>query len=144
MTGQYYDRAREYGRTATGTFTSNDPDGYLAGSTNLRSYVGNSPQNATDPTGDFQVPAPKGPITIQMLVTPEEWKELTEESYEAFMSQYYQHVIFMNLPLVNPGLVLTPASTYANFFSANMPKTTLPVAPVAENHVKLLLGLELR
>ena len=30
---------------------SEDPDGFTAGDTNLRRYCGNSPANATDPTG---------------------------------------------------------------------------------------------
>jgi RHS repeat-associated protein len=49
-TGQYYDHARGY-VAALGRFTSQDPLGLSAGDSNVYRYVGNSPTNATDPTG---------------------------------------------------------------------------------------------
>lgn len=47
--GLYYYRARHYS-TAFGRFLQPDPVGYSAGE-NLYLYVGNDPQNATDPSG---------------------------------------------------------------------------------------------
>ncbi|QDT07270.1 putative deoxyribonuclease RhsB [Rubripirellula lacrimiformis] len=46
----YYYRARYYD-PANGQFISQDPIGFNAGDSNLYRYVGNSPTNATDPTG---------------------------------------------------------------------------------------------
>ncbi|QGJ71800.1 Hypothetical protein PBC10988_35090 [Planctomycetales bacterium 10988] len=47
----YYYRARWYD-AATARFLSQDPLAFTAGDTNLYRYVGNSPLNATDPTGN--------------------------------------------------------------------------------------------
>jgi RHS repeat-associated protein len=49
-TGQYYYRARYYD-ARVGRFLSTDPIGFTAGDANLYRYVGNSPTNATDPSG---------------------------------------------------------------------------------------------
>jgi RHS repeat-associated protein len=49
-TGLYDYRARSYD-PATGRFTTRDPIGFAAGDPNLQRYVGNSPSNATDPSG---------------------------------------------------------------------------------------------
>ncbi len=49
-TGLYFYRARYYD-PRTGRFISEDPIGFAAGDTNLSRYVGNSPTNLTDPTG---------------------------------------------------------------------------------------------
>ncbi len=49
-TGLYYYRARYYDPQA-GRFISEDPLGFNAGDPNLYRYVGNSPQNASDPLG---------------------------------------------------------------------------------------------
>jgi RHS repeat-associated protein len=54
-TGLYYFRAR-YTDPRTGRFLSEDPNGLGGGDHNLYRYVGNSPTNATDPTGEFFVP----------------------------------------------------------------------------------------
>jgi RHS repeat-associated protein len=51
-TGLYYYRARYYD-AAIGRFISEDPMGFGAGDSNLYRYVGNSPTNFTDPTGNF-------------------------------------------------------------------------------------------
>ncbi|WP_337175134.1 RHS repeat-associated core domain-containing protein [Paludisphaera sp.] len=53
-TGLYYYRARYYDST-TGRFLEQDPVGFSAGDANLYRYVGNSPTNATDPSGNFGV-----------------------------------------------------------------------------------------
>ena len=50
VTGQYYDRARDYD-SAIGRFLSLDPKGFKAGSENLFGYVANSSTNAVDPSG---------------------------------------------------------------------------------------------
>ncbi|MEM8734278.1 MAG: RHS repeat-associated core domain-containing protein [Planctomycetota bacterium] len=55
--GLYFNRARIMDPVG-GRFVSQDPLGFTAGDTNLYRYVGNSPTNATDPTGEittFQV-----------------------------------------------------------------------------------------
>jgi hypothetical protein len=44
------DNARWYG-PSTGRFLTQDPKGFAAGDTDLYSYVGNAPTNATDPRG---------------------------------------------------------------------------------------------
>ena len=49
-TGLNYYRARYYDASA-GRFISEDPSGFKAGDSNLSRYVGNSPVNATDPSG---------------------------------------------------------------------------------------------
>jgi RHS repeat-associated protein len=49
-TGLYYNRARCYD-PGTGRFLGEDPIGFGGGDANLYRYVGNSPTNATDPTG---------------------------------------------------------------------------------------------
>ena len=49
-TGLYYYRARYYD-PASGRFLAQDPAGFAAGDPNLYRYVGNSPTNATDPSG---------------------------------------------------------------------------------------------
>ncbi|NJR32299.1 MAG: RHS repeat-associated core domain-containing protein [Chamaesiphon sp. CSU_1_12] len=51
-TGLYYYRARYYD-PSLGRFISEDPIGFSAGDTNLYRYVGNSPTNFTDPSGNF-------------------------------------------------------------------------------------------
>jgi RHS repeat-associated protein len=51
-TGLYYYRARYYDSTV-GRFISEDPIGFGGGDTNLYRYVGNSPTNYTDPTGEI-------------------------------------------------------------------------------------------
>ena len=53
-TGNYYFRARYYD-PAMGRFLSVDSFGFAAGDTNLYRYVGNSPTNATDPTGHIAI-----------------------------------------------------------------------------------------
>jgi len=52
--GLYYYRARYYDATL-GRFISEDPAGFDAGDFNLYRYVGNAPQNATDPSGNEAV-----------------------------------------------------------------------------------------
>ncbi|NJN23214.1 MAG: RHS repeat-associated core domain-containing protein [Acaryochloridaceae cyanobacterium RL_2_7] len=52
--GQYFYRARYFDPQA-GRFISEDPIGFNAGDTNLYRYVGNSPQNYTDPSGLFKI-----------------------------------------------------------------------------------------
>jgi RHS repeat-associated protein len=49
-TGLQYNRARYYD-PKLGRWISQDPIGFAAGDTNLYRYVGNSPTNATDPSG---------------------------------------------------------------------------------------------
>jgi RHS repeat-associated protein len=49
-TGLYYYRARYYD-ARVGRFIGQDPIGFEAGDANLYRYVGNSPLNATDPSG---------------------------------------------------------------------------------------------
>ena len=48
--GEYDDKARPY-NPSTATFGGMDPDGFGGGSTNLYSFTGNDPTNATDPSG---------------------------------------------------------------------------------------------
>jgi RHS repeat-associated protein len=50
VVGIYYDHARDYD-PETGTWTTQDPVGFDSGDTNPYRYAGNSPTNATDPTG---------------------------------------------------------------------------------------------
>jgi RHS repeat-associated protein len=50
-TGQYYYRARYYDPTV-GRFINEDPLGFGAGDTNIYRYVGNSPTNYIDPSGE--------------------------------------------------------------------------------------------
>jgi RHS repeat-associated protein len=50
--GLYFYRARYYD-PLTGRFLSEDPAGFAAGDPNLYRYVGNSPTNASDPSGLF-------------------------------------------------------------------------------------------
>ena len=52
--GLVYMNARYYDPT-TGTFISQDPTGFSSGDSNLYRYTGNSPTNATDPTGDNSI-----------------------------------------------------------------------------------------
>src|SRR6185437_9156502 len=51
-TGLYYYRARYYSPTLQ-RFISEDPIDFAGGDTNLYAYVGNSPCNFTDPSGQF-------------------------------------------------------------------------------------------
>ncbi len=51
VTGQYYDRARNYSSNL-GRFINLDPAGFSAGDTNLLRYVGNNPTDETDPLGE--------------------------------------------------------------------------------------------
>jgi RHS repeat-associated protein len=53
-TGLHYYRARYYD-ASIGRFISEDPVGFGAGDANLYRYVGNSPTNYTDPTGNFSL-----------------------------------------------------------------------------------------
>ncbi|MFN7874424.1 MAG: RHS repeat-associated core domain-containing protein, partial [Pirellula sp.] len=57
--GLTYNRNRYYS-TQTGRFISQDPIGFNAGDENLYRYVGNSPTNATDPTGLWGSPVSGG------------------------------------------------------------------------------------
>ncbi len=54
-TGLQYNRARYYD-PKLGRWISQDPIGFGGGDANLYRYVGNSPTNATDPSGFFQEP----------------------------------------------------------------------------------------
>jgi RHS repeat-associated protein len=54
QTGLQYNLARYYS-PATGTWTSQDPMGFGAGSTDLYQYAGNDSMNATDPSGNIIV-----------------------------------------------------------------------------------------
>jgi RHS repeat-associated protein len=54
VTGLQYNRARQYD-PSTKRWTSEDPQGFNAGDSNLYRYVGNDPANATDPTGQYLV-----------------------------------------------------------------------------------------
>ena len=53
-TGLQYNRARYYNPTGS-RWMSEDPMGFGAGDANLYRYVGNSPSNATDPSGEIIV-----------------------------------------------------------------------------------------
>lgn len=53
-TGLYYYRAR-YFDARVGRFIGQDSMGFGAGDSNLYRYVGNSPLNGTDPSGNFKV-----------------------------------------------------------------------------------------
>lgn len=55
----YYYRARWYD-AQSGRFISEDPLGFAAGDTNVQRYVGNSPTNATDPSGLQETRGPGG------------------------------------------------------------------------------------
>jgi RHS repeat-associated protein len=48
--GQYQMGARQY-EPRTGTWTSQDPEKFRAGDSNLYRGMGNNPTNATDPSG---------------------------------------------------------------------------------------------
>ncbi|RMG33643.1 MAG: hypothetical protein D6725_15380, partial [Planctomycetota bacterium] len=50
----YYYRARRYD-PAAGRFISEDPVGFAAGDANISRYAGNSPTNATDASGLFEI-----------------------------------------------------------------------------------------
>ena len=52
FTNLYYNRARWYD-PAIGRFISADPIGFVGGDANLYRYCGNSPANATDPSGEI-------------------------------------------------------------------------------------------
>ena len=63
--GLYYDAARWYD-AVNGLFISQDPIGFAGGQANLCEFVGNSPNNFTDPSGLAAVtprPAPPSPLT---------------------------------------------------------------------------------
>jgi RHS repeat-associated protein len=66
--GLYYYRARFYD-SKTGSFISQDPIGFSSGELNLYGYVGNSPHNFNDPTGNFyQVLLIPGRIVISSAI----------------------------------------------------------------------------
>jgi RHS repeat-associated protein len=68
-TGQYYYRARYYD-ARVGRFLSTDPIGFAAGDANLYRYVGNSPTNATDPSGEIAwVPIILGGVIIPIVAS---------------------------------------------------------------------------
>ena len=54
VSGMYYDMARWYD-PANGNWLSQDPLSFAAGQTNLSEYCGNSPTNATDPSGMAEI-----------------------------------------------------------------------------------------
>jgi len=56
-TGLYYNRARWYDSDSA-RFISEDPSSFTAGDPNLYRYCGNSPMNATDPSGNFAITVP--------------------------------------------------------------------------------------
>lgn len=66
-TGQYFYRARYYD-SAVGRFLSEDPIGFEARDTNLYRYVGNSPTNYTDPSGEVAwIPLLAGAVALPIL-----------------------------------------------------------------------------
>ncbi|MBD2077245.1 RHS repeat-associated core domain-containing protein [Phormidium sp. FACHB-592] len=67
-TGLYYYRAR-YFDAGVGRFIGQDPIGFQAGDSNLYRYVGNSPVDATDPSGEVKVELVFNPI-IPDIVNP--------------------------------------------------------------------------
>jgi RHS repeat-associated protein len=72
-TGLNYYRARYYD-AGNGLFISEDPIGFNAGDTNIYRYVGNSPVNRTDPSGneanDFISPGDTIPLSKNKNVIP--------------------------------------------------------------------------
>jgi RHS repeat-associated protein len=64
-TGYYYYRARYYSPDQK-RFISEDPLGFGGGDTNLQAYVGNSPTNFTDPSGNAPL---KGPASKEPVIT---------------------------------------------------------------------------
>jgi RHS repeat-associated protein len=61
--GMYYYRARYYA-PGIGSFTSEDPLGFVGGDTNPYRYVHNRPTNAIDPTGRDDELVPAGPAPV--------------------------------------------------------------------------------
>src|SRR5262249_43468965 len=53
--GLQYNRARFYDPGA-GRWTSQDPEGFAAGDSDLYRYAGNAPTHATDPSGHYLIP----------------------------------------------------------------------------------------
>jgi RHS repeat-associated protein len=78
-TGLENDRARIYD-AALMRFISEDPTGLTAGDTNLYCYCGNSPTNATDPSGLGGPVAPGGNSTP---IPPIDWSANTPEAIRA-------------------------------------------------------------
>ena len=71
-TGLYYNRAQWYDPTS-GRFIAEGPLGFAAGNTNLYGYCGNSPANATNPSGmaaAYPTIAPKRMGSIPMKPFP--------------------------------------------------------------------------
>jgi RHS repeat-associated protein len=76
LTGLYYVNARWY-NPSTGDWTTQDPEGFAAGDSNLYRYVGNDPTENTDPSGLVTIPGPGGPGTAGCLGTPAAIPQLT-------------------------------------------------------------------
>ena len=89
-TGQYYYRARFYD-PLIGRFINEDPIGFESGDYNLYRYVGNSPQNRTDPSG--KSPAVEYATLLCEIVLPlkdavEPLAECVKELYEGINEAY--------------------------------------------------------
>ena len=78
VTGQYYDRARDYD-SAIGRFMAQDPSGFGAGDVDLYRYVNDSPTNGTDPTGL------QGPFSNTMMTNWEASHQKTQAELDALI-----------------------------------------------------------
>ena len=92
--GLQNNRARWYD-PASGRWTTEDPWKFKAGDTNLDRYVGNSPTNATDPSG-------------KVLVV----NEGSEDFWKAFLAKYGIHGEFHRLPSISDGLFSSRTRLY--------------------------------
>ena len=82
VAGLQYSRARMYD-PKIGRWMSEDPIGFAAGDSNLSRYVGNSPTNATDPSG-LEVPGAHHAYPLFLGGSPDQTLlELTREQHTA-------------------------------------------------------------
>jgi RHS repeat-associated protein len=103
-TGMSYDVARYYD-AAIGSFMGQDPTGFAAGDPNFYRYVGNSPTNATDPTGLEEGGAPGSQPASWLGAPPDYITPLAIPPERLTRQQQMEQSIFNMQATINNGYV---------------------------------------
>jgi RHS repeat-associated protein len=90
-----------------GRFTSEDPLRFQAGDANIYRYVGNSPTNATDPSGLQQLPGQVPWWVREGRVTPEEYQRQRQEMMR-WLEQLLRERMEQRPPTIQPPSLYGP------------------------------------
>jgi RHS repeat-associated protein len=98
-TGLYFYRSRYYD-PLVGRFISEDRIGFAASDTNLYRYVGNSPVNAIDPSGEVKIELVFNPILVRVQRT-------TYRNYRGTLIPDYTNPIYVDVSVNHAFILVT-------------------------------------